>query len=357
MAFRERREKLRGILNGGACVRPGSVYDATSIRIAQDLGFELGMFGGSVASLAVLGDPDITLITLTELCEQMRRMSRAAELPVIVDADHGYGNALNVRRTVQELETAGAAGLTLPIEKALGGSTAGALASWALPALLVGLLWLPQVFAVKGQVKRNRLSVHGLWRDRMAWSVTLFTGLQSALAYCVFGWLVPILRERGLDGITAGGIVSMSVRGRAAACLVVPHIAVRGRDQRLVNVSLCAFAAVALLGLLFAPLSTVWIWAVLQGIGQGGLIAAAMTVIVLRSRDPHVAAHLSGMAPCVGYLLAATGPLIVGLIRGWTGSFAWCAVLFVALGLGAAVNGWRAGSALYVEAETREAVD
>jgi oxaloacetate decarboxylase len=113
MAFRNRREKLRVILGGSACVHPGSVYDATSIRIAQDLGFPLGMFGGSVASLAVLGDPDITLITLTELCEQMRRMSRAAELPVLVDADHGYGNALNVRRTVQELETAGAAGLTI----------------------------------------------------------------------------------------------------------------------------------------------------------------------------------------------------------------------------------------------------
>ena len=113
MAFHQRREKLRAILQGNACIRPGSVYDATSVRIAEDLGFELGMFGGSVASLAVLGDPDVTLITLTELCEQMRRMSRAARLPVIVDADHGYGNALNVRRTVQELEAAGAAGLTI----------------------------------------------------------------------------------------------------------------------------------------------------------------------------------------------------------------------------------------------------
>src|SRR6266576_6253786 len=113
MAFRKRREALRSILSGSSCVRPGSVYDATSIRIAEDIGFEVGMFGGSVASLAVLGDPDITLITLTELAEQMRRMSRAAALPVLVDADHGYGNALNVRRTVQELETAGAAGLTI----------------------------------------------------------------------------------------------------------------------------------------------------------------------------------------------------------------------------------------------------
>ena len=113
MAFRKRREVLRSILSGLTCVHPGSVYDAISIRIAEDLGFEMGMFGGSVASLAVLGDPDISLITLTELAEQTRRMSRASTLPVLVDADHGYGNALNVRRTVQELEAAGAAGLTI----------------------------------------------------------------------------------------------------------------------------------------------------------------------------------------------------------------------------------------------------
>jgi carboxyvinyl-carboxyphosphonate phosphorylmutase len=113
MAYRRRREKLRSILQGARCIRPGSVYDAISIRIAEDLGFEVGMLGGSVASLAVLGDPDITLITLTELAEQMRRMSRAASLPVLVDADHGYGNALNVRRTVQELDAAGAGGLTI----------------------------------------------------------------------------------------------------------------------------------------------------------------------------------------------------------------------------------------------------
>jgi carboxyvinyl-carboxyphosphonate phosphorylmutase len=113
MAFRKRREALRSILTGSTCIRPGSVYDATSIRVAEDLGFEVGMFGGSVASLAVLGDPDVALITLTELAEQMRRMSRAAALPVLVDADHGYGNALNVRRTVQELDAAGAAGLTI----------------------------------------------------------------------------------------------------------------------------------------------------------------------------------------------------------------------------------------------------
>lgn len=113
MAWRTRREALRAILSGNACVRPASVHDALSIRIAEDIGFEVGMLGGSVASLAVLGGPDLTLITLTELAEQVRRMSRAASLPVLVDADHGYGNALNVRRAVEELDAAGAAGLTI----------------------------------------------------------------------------------------------------------------------------------------------------------------------------------------------------------------------------------------------------
>ncbi|MBX4872092.1 MFS transporter [Rhizobium bangladeshense] len=251
---------------------------------------------------------------------------------------------------------ASAAGLTLPIEHALGGSLDGALAAWALPALAVGLIWLPQVLRSGAGARRNGFRVEGLWRDRLAWQVTLFMGLQSALAYCVFGWLVPILRERGLDGVTAGVIVSLSVMVQATSCLVVPHIAVRGRDQRLINAGLCGVAVTALLGLLFAPLSSVWLWAVLQGIGQGGLIAAAMTTIVLRSRDPDVAAHLSGMAQCIGYLLAAIGPLIVGLIRGWTGSFSWCAVLFIALGLGAAINGWRAGRALEVNVRAVEKI-
>lgn len=249
---------------------------------------------------------------------------------------------------------AGAAGFTLPIEHALGGSLGGALAAWALPAFVVGLLWLPQVVGTRSQVRRSGFRVTGLWTDRIAWQVTLFMGLQSALAYCVFGWLVPILRERGLDGVTAGAIVSVSVMVQAAACLVAPHIAVKGKDQRVINVALCVIAVGALLGLLFAPLWMVWFWAVLQGVGQGGLIAVALTVIVLRSPDAHVAAHLSGMAQFVGYLLAAIGPLVVGMIHGWTGSFAWSSVLFVLLGLGAAINGWFAGHAITVNAVTVE---
>jgi len=113
MVPQEKREAFRAILSGKDVIRPGSVYDPISARIAEDVGFELGLFGGSAASLTILGDPDLLLITLSELAEQVRRICRAGNIPVLVDADHGYGNALNVRRTVQELEAAGAAGLTI----------------------------------------------------------------------------------------------------------------------------------------------------------------------------------------------------------------------------------------------------
>lgn len=113
MRWTERRERFRGILEGKACVHPASVFDPVSARIAEDLGFELGMFAGSIASLTVLGAPDVTLITLTEFAAQAQRICRAGALPLLVDADHGYGNALNVMRTVEELETAGIAALTI----------------------------------------------------------------------------------------------------------------------------------------------------------------------------------------------------------------------------------------------------
>src|ERR1700693_5505242 len=92
----ERRERFRAILSAVKCVRPGSVFDPISARIAEDLGFEVGMFAGSIASLTVLGAPDILVLTLTEFAEQSHRICRAGNLPVLCDADHGYGNALNV---------------------------------------------------------------------------------------------------------------------------------------------------------------------------------------------------------------------------------------------------------------------
>lgn len=113
MTAGERRRRVRGILEARACIHPASVHDPISARIARDLGFEMGMLAGSVASMTVLGAPDLILLTLSEFADQARRICRAADLPLMVDADHGYGNALNAMRTVQELEHAGVAAISI----------------------------------------------------------------------------------------------------------------------------------------------------------------------------------------------------------------------------------------------------
>jgi carboxyvinyl-carboxyphosphonate phosphorylmutase len=113
MHWTDRRESYRTTIAGAACIHPGSVYDAISARIAEELGFEIGMFAGSIGSFTVLGAPDLIVLTLTEFAAQAYRINRAGKLPLMVDADHGYGNALNVMRTVQELETAGVAALMI----------------------------------------------------------------------------------------------------------------------------------------------------------------------------------------------------------------------------------------------------
>ena len=113
MRWNQRRERFRAMFGGDRCVHPGSVFGPLSARIAEDIGFEAGMFAGSVASLTVLGAPDLIVLTLSEFAEQAYRINRAAGLPLMVDADHGYGNALNVTRCVEELEAAGVAGLSI----------------------------------------------------------------------------------------------------------------------------------------------------------------------------------------------------------------------------------------------------
>src|SRR3989475_10830949 len=113
MLLSERRKRYRQVLEGNECVHPASVFDAMSARMAQSLGFEVGMFAGSIGSGTVLGAPDLVVLTLTEFAEQNHRIARGSDLPLMVDADHGYGNALNVMRTVEELETSGVAALTI----------------------------------------------------------------------------------------------------------------------------------------------------------------------------------------------------------------------------------------------------
>jgi oxaloacetate decarboxylase len=113
MNHTEQRKRLRAVFAGTKCLSPASVYDALSARVAESVGYEIGMLAGSVASNTTLGAPDLIVLTLTEFADQVRRIMRASRLSLIVDADHGYGNALNVMRTVEELEHAGVSALSI----------------------------------------------------------------------------------------------------------------------------------------------------------------------------------------------------------------------------------------------------
>lgn len=113
MQWRARRDQFRAILTGTGCIHPASVFDPLSARAAEHLGFELGLLAGSTASLTVLGAPDLILLTASEFAQQAHRICRAMSLPLLVDADHGYGNALNVARTIEELATVGVAAATI----------------------------------------------------------------------------------------------------------------------------------------------------------------------------------------------------------------------------------------------------
>ena len=113
MRHTEQRKRLRAVFAGTKCVSPASVYDALSARVAESVGYEVGMLAGSVASNTTLAAPDLIVLTLTEFADQVRRIMRASNLSLIVDADHGYGNALNAMRTVEELEHSGVSGMSI----------------------------------------------------------------------------------------------------------------------------------------------------------------------------------------------------------------------------------------------------
>lgn len=245
-----------------------------------------------------------------------------------------------------------AAGITVPLERLLD-SWAAALSLWAVPALIATVVWLPQLRAPREEGHAIRLRLRGLWSDRLAWQVTLFMGLQSALAYIVFGWLAPILRDRGLSPVDAGLMLSLSIVAQAVASLVAPALATLGKDQRPMVAALSLICVGSLLCCLYAPLGSVWIWSVLLGFSQGGLFPIALMLIVLRSPDTNLARHLSSMAQGVGYILASTGPLLAGLLHASMGSWTGLTVLVIGLGAAMLAAGLGAGRNRHVKARHR----
>lgn len=242
-----------------------------------------------------------------------------------------------------------ASGATVPLGEISGGWWWG-LAWWTVPVLIAVVVWFPLLPRRTGAPHTASVTVRGLWRSPLAWQVTLYMGLQSSLAYSTFGWLAPILRDRGETPVMAGLIVSGSVMVQVGAALAAPIIANRCRDQRGVAVTVVAFSLAGLMGCIYGAMDLVWVWAVLLGIGQGASFATALTLIVMRSADSHVAAHLSGMSQSVGYTLAAGGPLMVGLLHDWFGGWHEVGILFASIAIVSMVFGLGAGRALQVEA-------
>ncbi|CAN5181281.1 MFS transporter [soil metagenome] len=273
-------------------------------------------------------------------------------LPTLVKRDFEDRTALLTGAYVTAISggAALAAAVTVPLESLLGGGWQVGLSMWAVPVVGALLLWLPQLRGKEARAGGVVLPVVGLWRDPLAWSVALFMGLQSALAFCVLGWLAPILRERGLDAVTAGLVLSVLIVVQLATSLTIPAIAMRRSGQRLIAVVLSVTATIGMLGLLLAPLSGVWVWAVVQGLAQGGLFSLALTMVLLRSPDSHVASHMSSMAQSVGYVPAALAPLGVGLLHQWTGGFGAVAGLVAIIGGGLVITGMVAGRATVVAA-------
>lgn len=300
---------------------------------------QVGLFAGSIlagASIGVIG----------------------VLLPGIVKRDFARqaGAMTGVYTMALCLGAAIAAGATVPLSEHLGHSWALGLGFWVVPALLAAVFWLPQVGQKHG-AHQVAYRVRGLLRDPLAWQVTLYMGLQSSLAYIVFGWLPSILIGRGLTPTQAGLVLSGSVIVQLISSLAAPWLATRGKDQRLAIVIVMVMTLGGLFGCLYAPIDGLWGWAILLGLGQGATFSLALTLIVLRSRDAHVAANLSSMAQGFGYTLASLGPFAVGVVHDLTGGWNALGWIFGLIGLGAIIAGIGAGRALYVGVESERVTD
>ncbi|MBF9232298.1 MFS transporter [Microvirga sp. BT350] len=238
-------------------------------------------------------------------------------LPVVIrrDFSHRLGLMTGLYTMVLSVGGASAAGLTPVLEHATGAWTS-ALAAWSLPALVAAGLWAGLSLTGTSAARTARMPPFSvLFRDRVAWSVTAFMGLQAALAFIVLGWLPTLLRDRGLTVVDAGFVTSVSIIAQTATALLVPSLATKRLPPRLLILLVMLATVVGFLGLLYAPLDTRLLWGLILGLGQGGVFGLALLFISLRSASPEAAAMLSGMSQSIGYLGASLGPLAVSLLR------------------------------------------
>ncbi|MBQ6643090.1 MAG: MFS transporter [Saccharopolyspora sp.] len=235
-----------------------------------------------------------------------------------------------------------AASVVVPLGGALGSAWRLPLGLLAVPVLLALLLC---AFALRGAVSRQRVVRPGLlWRNRLAWQVTGFMGAQSLMAYVVFGWLPSMAQSQGMSAEAAGALLGVQAAVQALGSLTVPVLCRRLRDQRWVAMALGVLTALGFAGVLLAPgTAVVWTATVVLGLAQGAAFGLALTLFGLRAPDSDTTVALSGMAQGAGYLIAATGPLLIGVLHGATGGWTVPLVLLMVCCAGETVLGAVAG--------------
>lgn len=220
--------------------------------------------------------------------------------------------------------------LSVPLYAASGGSARLTLGLWALPALVALLIWLTQVRhrRVPSPAGRAAATAPGrhprriaVYRYPLAWQVTAYMGLQSLLYYSALNWLPELFRYRGDSPGAAGNLLALMGVGNLVISLVVPVLAQRSRDQRVLIGGTVALTAVGIAGSVFAPLPTAAVWVLLLGMSQGSALSLAIFFTQARAPDAVSAASLSSFAQAVGYLVATAGTLLVGVLHTSTGSW------------------------------------
>jgi CP family cyanate transporter-like MFS transporter len=250
-----------------------------------------------------------------------------------------YSSSLNVGAAL-------GAAVTLPLGTALGLDWRGALGLWLVLAAVAIALWLPVAGTGRAHRGTGPVLATGSWsllRQPLAQQVTGYLGLQSVEFYSFAAWLPTLLHDSAHMSLAAGGaLLGVSNVTGAVAALLAPAQAGRMRTQRpLVAVVVLAYG-VGLAGLLLWPGTATLLWVGVFGVAQGGGFALALTLIVLRSPTPLASARLGGVAQCLGYLVAAAGPLLLGALHEGSGGWAWPLVLLLVLLVPMAWWGWGA---------------
>lgn len=225
--------------------------------------------------------------------------------------------------SIMALGAAMAAGLSVPLTDHLNIDWRGSLLVWSLLSLIAIFIWMPQVGRLpkSGNSKGFITSLKKLINSTLAWKVALYMGLQSMVFYIILAWLPVILQSRGYTATFAGWMLSLSQAMGIIGSIVIPYIAEKQKNQRGVVLILVIVEMISIAGLLFPQYGLIALWISLLGIVLGGTFGLALLFLVLRSRDTEGATELSGMAQSIGYLVAATGPLLFGGIFDLTGNW------------------------------------